>query len=136
MYSLYDWVYNARLNIVGIISEINSGRCKSEYAIYFPGYTGAHKGNGYSINNYKEDSLWFYTDGLMADRIVPFNPMDENMMNARNISGVVQPPKIKKRKLDDSFSTMYVPYTTTAWPDGTLDNRVIYATDGTYFWGD
>ena len=135
MYSLYDWVYNTRLNIVGIISEVNSGRCKSEYAIYFPGYTGAHRGNGYSINTYKEDSLWFYTDGLMADRIVPFNPMDETMMSARNISGVVQPPKAKKRKLDDS---LFVPYSTSIWSgaDNTLDSRITYTTGSTYFWGD
>ena len=135
MYSLYDWVYNVRLNIVGIISEVNSGRCKSEYAIYFPGYTGAHRGNGYSINTYKENSLWFYTDGLMADRIVPFNPMDETMMNARNISGVVQPPKAKKRKLDDS---LFVPYSTSIWSgvDDTLDSRITYTTGSTYFWGD
>ena len=135
MYSLYDWVYNTRLNIVGIISEVNSGRCKSEYAIYFPGYTGAHRGSGYSINTYKEDSLWFYTNGLMADRIVPFNPMDEIMMNARNISGVIQPPKAKKRKLDDS---LFVPYSTSIWSgvDDTLDSRITYTTGSTYFWGD
>lgn len=74
MYNLYEWVYNCKLNLVGIITEKNVGRYHSEYAIYYPNFYGGHRGRGFSEKKYKSDNVMFYTEELMEDRIIPFDP--------------------------------------------------------------
>ena len=84
MYELYDWVYNVKLNLIGIITEKNAGRYNSEYAIYYPLFYEGHNGRGHSKNKYKYENLLFYTEDLMKDRIIPFEPRLPVIKRAKN----------------------------------------------------
>lgn len=114
MYKLFDWVYNRRLNLIGIICEERSGQYKSEYAIFYPGYKEAHTGRGFSQHGYSSEGLFFYTEGLMQDRIVPLNPDDEIMMSARNVTGAMGNRKRRKR-IEDSVQFTVNYSSTSPW---------------------
>lgn len=89
MFKLYDWIYNRRLNMIGIITEENSGQYEKEYAIFYPGYEEAHNGRGYSHMKYANNSVYYYTNDLMSDRIMPFDIENKIMLGANNFNGCI-----------------------------------------------